>query len=77
MTSKESLNFLVKHGEILKKEKVDELKNIVIKDIDKLEKIKSIVDDTNDKINETIDISLINFLINQAFNKIIEVLENE
>jgi len=47
----------------------------IAKDLNKLEKIKEIVNDTDDKVNETTDTVLINFLINQAFNKIIEVIE--
>ena len=45
MTSKETLTFLVKHGYKLKKEKVDELKNIIEQDLEELESIKSCLAD--------------------------------
>lgn len=77
MTSKEILIFLVKHGHKLKKEKVDELKNIVLKDLDKLEKIKSIVNEANDKINKTTTTMLIPFWMSKSFHEIKEVLNNE
>lgn len=79
MTSKEILIFLVKHGHKLKKEKVDELKNIVLKDLDRLEKLEKKIERIKECIGMATSVTItdsLNSTRNDILAEVREVLKN-